>query len=85
MKIVKIKEWDKMVEIGEVEDDAIYFDTEQEPFVVEMENMMPENRIIVVEFDNEHYNWSVGNITWVINSWMIDEYLNPEYYPEYLI
>ena len=56
-------------------------------FLQEMEDDMPENRIIEIEKDKTYgeFTWIVWDGSWSICDEMIEEILDPKDYPEYFI
>jgi hypothetical protein len=83
-KLVKIKTWYQMEKVFGLDEDG---DIDiPGAFVKDMEENMPENRIIVIEeVDSSINNWFAKNENWGITDEMIEEYLDPKDYPEYLI
>ena len=81
IRIAKIKTWEQMEEeFGSTPDGRI---KTEESFLDVMEKHMPKNRIIVLEDDS----WAdgVSRLAWSMSDDMIEEELNPEDYPQYLI
>ena len=86
-RLVKIKTWEQMEgEFGLDEDGDIY---KQNVFVFTniMEGLLPKNRIIKIEYsiDYDEYIWKCQDYSYYIKNDMIEEALNPENYPQYLI
>ena len=83
MKLVKIKTWDRMVSEYGIDSDGD-INTPAATFLKEMEEEIPNNRIIVIEKNIPnltHYEWN----NWSIEDEMIEEYLDPKDYPEYFV
>ena len=88
IKVVKIKTWDKMVIAYGLSDDKTFIKTEK-AFSRFMEAIIPENRIIKVQIDNNDILWRFDvddfNDVLFISEDMIEEELDINDYPEYFV